>query len=57
MPDWQLRLHIIPMLENAGLIKQEADLNDKRKILIYPIATYNVPALDKGKTIVSERVG
>jgi hypothetical protein len=57
MPDWQLRLHIIPMLENAGLIKQEADPNDKRKILIYPIATFNVPALDKDKTIVSERVG
>ncbi|MCX6719815.1 MAG: toprim domain-containing protein [Candidatus Staskawiczbacteria bacterium] len=57
MPDWQLRLHIIPMLENAGLIKQEADPNDKRKILIYPIATFNIQSLDKDKTIVSERVG
>ena len=36
IPDWQLRLHIIPMLENAGLIRQEADEKDRRKILIYP---------------------
>ena len=56
MPDWQLRLHIIPMLENAGLIKQEADPNDKRKILIYPI-TLNLPVFSKDKTILSQRVG
>jgi hypothetical protein len=56
MPDWQLRLHIIPMLENAGLIKQEADPNDKRKILIYPITQLKVTP-EIGKTIVSERVG
>lgn len=36
LPDWQLRQHIIPMLETAGLIIQEADTGDKRKILIYP---------------------
>ena len=42
IPDWQLRLHIVPMLENAGLIRQEADQNDKRKILIYPTATLNI---------------
>lgn len=36
MPDWQLRQEIIPMLETAGLIYQEQDPEDKRKILIYP---------------------
>jgi DNA primase len=34
--DWQLRQQIIPMLETAGLIIQEADPSDKRKILTYP---------------------
>lgn len=38
LPDWMLRQEIIPMLENAGLISQEADPNDKRKMLIYPTA-------------------
>jgi len=32
----QLRQQILPMLETAGLIVQEADLNDRRKMLIYP---------------------
>jgi hypothetical protein len=36
LPDWQLRQQIIPMLETAGLISQEPDPNDRRKILIYP---------------------
>jgi len=36
IPSWQLRQQIIPMLETAGLIIQEPDPNDKRKILIYP---------------------
>ena len=34
--DWQLRQQIIPTLETAGLIIQEPDPNDRRKILIYP---------------------
>lgn len=34
----QLRQQILPMLETAGLIVQEADENDKRKILAYPTA-------------------
>ena len=38
IPDWQLRQQIIPMLETAGLIFQEKDPTDKRKILIYPTA-------------------
>ncbi|MBU1165215.1 hypothetical protein KKA15_06700 [Patescibacteria group bacterium] len=33
---WLLRQQIIPMLETAGLIAQEADPNDRRKMLIYP---------------------
>lgn len=36
LPDWQLRQQILPILEMSGLISQEADPNDKRKILIYP---------------------
>lgn len=36
LADWQLRQQIIPMLETAGLIYQEPDQTDKRKMLIYP---------------------
>jgi hypothetical protein len=36
LPDWTLRKEIIPMLEASGLIIQEADKNDKRKMLVYP---------------------
>jgi len=36
----QLRQQILPMLETAGLIVQEADENDKRKLLIYPTALF-----------------
>lgn len=38
LPDWLLRQQLIPMLENAGLITQDPDPDDKRKILIYPTA-------------------
>ncbi|QQR77471.1 MAG: toprim domain-containing protein [Candidatus Moraniibacteriota bacterium] len=34
-----LRMQILPMLETAGLITQEQDPNDKRKILIFPATT------------------
>lgn len=34
--DEQLRKQIIPMLESAGLIFQEQDTVDKRKVLVYP---------------------
>ncbi len=37
----QLRQQILPMLETAGLIVQEADQNDKRKMLIYPTTQTN----------------
>lgn len=36
LPDWQLRQWIIPMLETSGLITQESDPIDKRKILVFP---------------------
>jgi len=36
LPDWFLRQIILPSLETAGLIQQEADPNDKRKLLVYP---------------------
>lgn len=35
--DFTLRQEILPMLEAAGLIIQEPDPDDKRKMLIYPI--------------------
>jgi len=34
--DWVLRQEILPALEITGLIRQEPDPSDKRKILIYP---------------------
>ena len=40
--NWQLRQQIIPMLETAGLIVQEKDPDDKRKILIYPTALLTI---------------
>lgn len=44
LADWLLRQQIIPMLENAGLINQEPDLNDRRKMLIYPTALLTISA-------------
>ncbi|MGD0328116.1 MAG: toprim domain-containing protein [Minisyncoccia bacterium] len=40
----QLRQQILPMLETAGLIEQEADPNDKRKMLIFPAALPTKPS-------------
>lgn len=37
LDDWRLRNQIIPMLDTAGLITQEKDTSDGRKILVYPI--------------------
>ncbi|GHT40571.1 hypothetical protein AGMMS49921_02190 [Endomicrobiia bacterium] len=34
--DWQLRQQILPMLEASGLIRQEQDEKDKRKMLVFP---------------------
>lgn len=51
MRDWELRQQIIPMLETAGLIMQERDPDDKRRMLIYPTASFNMSK--DTKTIVS----
>lgn len=40
----QLRQQILPMLETAGLIVQEQDMSDKRKMLIYPSLLQQVSA-------------
>jgi len=47
MPDWQLRQQIIPMLEAAGLIVQEQDPSDKRKMLIYPTISLTISGIAK----------
>jgi len=40
--DWQLRQQILPMLETAGLIIQEPDPDDKRRMLIYPTTPLSI---------------
>ena len=47
LADWQLRQQIIPMLETAGLITQEPDPNDKRKMLVYPTTQLTISQLVK----------
>ena len=42
LPDWQLRQQIIPPLETAGLISQESDPLDKRRLLIYPTVALTI---------------
>ncbi|GEM_PF-1097198 len=42
LPDWSLRQQIIPMLENAGLIQQEPDPDDRRKMLLYPTSPLTI---------------
>lgn len=50
LPDWFLRTQIIPLLENAGLIFQEPDPADKRKMLVYPTpaSTISLPQNNSG---------
>ncbi|NCU41971.1 MAG: toprim domain-containing protein [Candidatus Moranbacteria bacterium] len=36
LEDWRLRQQIMPLLEASGLIEQEPDISDKRKILFFP---------------------
>jgi len=47
LADWQLRQEIIPMLENSGLIYQEPDINDKRRLLIYPTTSLTISQDEK----------
>lgn len=42
LPDWLLRQQILPMLESAGLISQEKDPSDARKLLIYPTLSLTI---------------
>ena len=42
LPDWQLRRQIIPMLDSAGLILQEPDPVDRRRMLIRPICSQDI---------------
>ncbi|MCL5070826.1 MAG: toprim domain-containing protein [Actinobacteria bacterium] len=35
--DWSLRQEILPMLESAGLIYQEPDPDNKRRMVIFPV--------------------
>jgi len=44
---YKLRMEILPMLENAGLIYQEQDKNDKRKLLVYPIVQDKINSEEK----------
>lgn len=46
LPDWQLRQQIIPLLETSGLITQENDPTDKRRVLIYPTALLAKPEVE-----------
>lgn len=36
LEDWRLRQQIMPLLEASGLIEQEPDSSDKRKMLFFP---------------------
>jgi len=50
LQDWMLRQQIVPMLENAGLISQEKDINDKRKILIHPTPSLTIVSTQKNNS-------
>ena len=43
----QLRQQILPMLETAGLIIQEQDPNDKRKVLIFPASAHQTTETER----------
>jgi hypothetical protein len=43
----QLRQQILPMLETAGLIIQEQDPRDKRKMLIFPSSMYQLSGVKR----------
>ncbi len=49
----QLRQQILPMLETAGLIVQEQDPNDKRKMMIFPSSLYQLSETNKNSEIES----
>lgn len=49
----QLRQQILPMLETAGLIVQEQDPSDKRKIMIFPSSLYRLSPEKRNSEIES----
>lgn len=51
IPEWQLRQQIVPMLELAGLIYQEPDPTDRRKVLIYPTTELTISAENKNREL------
>jgi hypothetical protein len=51
LADHTLRQQIIPMLENAGLIVQEPDPNDKRRMLIYPTTSLTISGDQKNSEL------
>ncbi len=50
--DWQLRQEIVPIMKTSGLISEEQDPLDKRKLLIYPLVQLTTSGAQE---IVSER--
>ncbi len=54
--DWQLRQQILSMLETAGLIYEEQDPNDKRKMLIFT-SEQVINSNDSSNNIVSQAGG
>jgi len=52
IPDWQLRQEIIPMMKTSGLVSEEQDPLDKRKLLIYPLVQLTTSGTQE---IVSQR--
>lgn len=49
----QLRQQILPMLETAGLIVQEQDPSDKRKIMIFPSSLYQLSGVKRNSEMES----
>ena len=49
----QLRQQILPMLETAGLIVQEQDPNDKRKMMIFPSSLYQLSGVKRNSEMES----
>lgn len=62
LAEWFLRQQVLPPLETCGLINQEPDQNDKRKMLIFPTSlltiskTENNSESDGGDEVASETV-
>ena len=47
VPDWQLRREILPMMEMGGLIRLEADQEDRRRMLIYPTGHFPISSTEE----------